>query len=171
MYVDGAETTWEADGTHRIHLISRFRVSDRAVRGTWRMFGYARDNEGNLPVPPWHELLEGWPIEVDSDVATSLTDTAIGHGVAPQGTTLDNIYPNPFNSVATINFTLSKPQYITLSLHTLAGQLLEILCSETKRGGSHSVIWDAADRASGVYLCRLKGEDQVSRVEKMVLVK
>ena len=171
MYVDGMETSREADGTHRIHLIARFRVSDRAIRGTWRMFGYARDNGDNLPLPPWHELLEGWPIEVDSDVATSLTGTALGHGVTPQETTLDSIYPNPFNSVATINFTLSKPQYITLSLYTLAGQLIEILCSETKRGGSHSVIWDAGDRASGVYLCRLQGEDQVSRVEKMVLVK
>ena len=171
MYVDGTETIWEADGTHRIHLILRFRVSDRAVRGTWRMFGYARDKAGHMPLAPWHELLEGWPIEVDSDVATSLTGPAIGLGVTPQGTTLDKIYPNPFNSVTTINFTLAKPQHITLSLHTLTGQLLEILYSETKRGGSHSVIWDAGDRASGVYLCRLKGEDRVSRVEKVVLVK
>ena len=34
-----------------------------------------------------------------------------------------------------------------------------------------SKTWDASDRASGIYLCRLTGANQVSRVQKMVLIK
>ena len=170
LYVDGTETAWEADGRDRIHLTARFRVSDQALGGRWRMFGYARDQDGNLPVAPWHELLEGWPIEVDGHVATSITSAASDQ-VVPQKTRLDSIYPNPFNPVTTIHFTLSEPQHVTLSVHTLTGQLVETLFSETRSSGSHSATWDASDRASGVYLCRLTGADQVSRMQKMVLIK
>ena len=170
LFVDGTETAWEADGRDRIHLTARFRVSDQALGGRWRMFGYARDQDGNLPVAPWHELLEGWPIEVDGHVATSITSAASDQ-VAPQKTRLDSIYPNPFNPVTTIHFTLSEPQHVTLSVHTLTGQLVETLFSETRSRGSHSATWDASDRASGVYLCRLTGADQVSRMQKMVLIK
>ena len=134
------------------------------------MFGYARDQDGNLPVAPWHELLEGWPIEVAGHVATAITSTASDQ-VAPQKTRLDSIYPNPFNPVTTIHFTLSEPQHVTLSVYTLTGQLVETLFSEIRSRGNHSATWDASDRASGVYLCRLTGADQVSRVQKMVLIK
>ena len=103
-------------------------------------------------------------------MATAITSAASDQ-VAPQKTRLDSIYPNPFNPVTTIHFTLSEPQHVTLSIHSLTGQLVETLFSETKSRGSHSATWDASDRASGVYLCRLTGADQVSQVQKMVLIK
>ena len=50
LYVDGAETAWGTAGRDRIRFTARFRVSDQALGGRWRMFGYARDQDGNLPV-------------------------------------------------------------------------------------------------------------------------
>ena len=148
LYVDGTETTWGTDGRDRIHLTARFRVSDQARGGKWRMFGYARDQDGNLPVAPWHELLEGWPIEVAGHVATAITSAASDQ-VAPQKTRLDSIYPNPFNPVTAIHFTLSAPQHVTLSIHSLTGQLVKTLFSEPKSRGSHSATWDASDLGFG----------------------
>ena len=169
-YVDGAASKWSGRGRHRLRLKARFRLSEQAVGGNWRIFGYARDQDGHLPVPPWHELLEGWPLEVEG-AATSITAAGAGHGAVPQGVRLDGTYPNPFNPAATIRFTLSAPQQVTLSIHALNGQLAEILFSGPRSAGSHSVRWDASGRASGVYLCRLEGEEQVSQVRKMVLVR
>lgn len=166
MYVDGTKTTWAADGSHRIHFTARFRVSDQAVRGKWRLYGYARDNEGNLPIPAWHEFLEGWPIDVNSDVTTS-----VNTNVPQQGIKLDNNYPNPFNPVTTISFTLSERENITLSVYNIEGKLIKILFDEVKSAGSHSVKWDAAEHGSGLYLYRLTGSDGVSLMGKMMLVK
>jgi hypothetical protein len=172
-YVDGASSKWSGRGLHRVRLRARFRLSEQAVGGSWRIFGYARDQDGNLPVPPWHEQLEGWPIEVEGleGPATSVAGGAAGQGAVPQGVRLDGTYPNPFNPAATIRFTLSAPQQVTLSIHALNGQLVEVLFSGPRSAGSHSVRWDASGRASGVYLCRLEGEEQVSQVRKMVLVR
>ena len=103
--------------------------------------------------------------------ATSVAGPVAGHGAAPGRAKLDGIYPNPFNPSATIRFTLSAPQQVTLSIHALNGQLAETLFSGPRGAGSHSVSWDASGRASGVYLCRLEAEGGVSRVRKMVLVR
>ena len=87
-----------AAGRDRIRFTARFRVSDQALGGKWRMFGYAaRDQDGNLPVAPWHELLEGWPIEVNNHVATSITSAASDQ-VEPYKTRLDSIYPESLQS-------------------------------------------------------------------------
>ena len=173
-YVDGASSKWSGRGSHRVRLRARFRLSDQAVGGSWRIFGYARDQDGNLPVAPWHEQLEGWPIEVEgveAGPATSISGSGAGHGTVPGGARLDGIYPNPFNPAATIRFTLPEPQRVTLSIHALNGQLVATLLSGPGSAGSHSVRWDASGRGSGVYLCRLEAEGGVSRVRKMVLVR
>ena len=119
-YVDGASSKWSGRGRHRVRLRARFRLSDQAVGGSWRIFGYARDQDGHLPVPPWHEQLEGWPIEVEGveeGAATSVAGPGAGLGAAPAGAKLDEIYPNPFNPAATIRFTLAEPRHVTLSIH------------------------------------------------------
>ena len=173
-YVDGASSKWSGRGRHRLRLRARFRLSDQAVGGIWRIFGYARDQDGNLPIRPWHEQLEGWPIEVEgveAGSATSISGPGDAHGTVPRGARLDGIYPNPFNPAATIRFTLPEAQRVTLSIHALNGQLAETLFSGPRSAGSHAVRWDASGRASGVYLCRLEAEGGVSRVRKMVLVR
>ena len=173
-YVDGASSKWSGRGRHRLRLRARFRLSDQAVGGSWRIFGYARDQDGHLPVRPWHEQLEGWPIEVEgveAGSATSISGPGDAHGTVPRGARLDGIYPNPFNPAATIRFSLPEAQRVTLSIHALNGQLAETLFSGPRSAGSHTVRWDASGRASGVYLCRLEAEGGVSRVRKMVLVR
>ena len=173
-FVDGASSKWSGRGLHRVRLRARFRLSEQAVGGSWRIFGYARDQDGNLPIPAWHEQLEGWPIEVEGveeGFATSVAGPGAAHGAAPARATLDEVYPNPFNPAATIRFTLAEPRHVTLSVHALNGQLAEVLLNERRGAGSHSLRWDASGRASGVYLCRLEAEGQVSQVRKMVLVR
>ena len=173
-YVDGASSKWSGAGSHRVRLRVRFRLSEQAVGGRWRIFGHARDQDGNLPIPAWHEQLEGWPIEVEGleeGPATSVAGQATGQGAAPVRASLDGIHPNPFNPAATIRFTLAEPRHVTLSVHALNGQVAETLLSAPRGAGSHSITWDASGRASGVYLCRLEAEGQASQVRKMVLVR
>ena len=65
-------------------------------------------------------------------------------------------YPNPFNPSTTIDFTLSRPGKTTLSVYGVSGQLVETLADGMMSAGTHSIIWNAARRASGVYLVTLE---------------
>ena len=170
-FVDGAVTSWRASGSHRIHLTARVRVSERAVRGVWHLYGHAQDRDGNLPISTWHEQQEGWPVYIESDVRTSVLESDQGHGVTPAEAGLGLNYPNPFNPVTTITFALGEPQRIDLSIYAVDGQHVATVREGHTRAGRHTVTWDGSGLASGVYLCRLTGQGDLAQTRKMVLVK
>jgi hypothetical protein len=88
-------------------------------------------------------------------------------------------YPNPFNQSTTIEFDLPKTSEVTLQIFNILGEEVATLLSARLTGaagqasllsGSHSVEWDAAHLASGVYLYRLEAEGYVE-TKKMILMK
>ncbi len=170
-FVDGAATTWRGSGSHRVHMTARFRVSNRAVRGPWRLYGHASDHDANLPISAWHDQLEGWPVFIDSDVATSVMSPSQGSGVTPTEAGLGLNYPNPFNPVTTISFTLQESQPIDLSIYNVDGQRVTTLKDGLAHAGRHTVTWNGAGLASGPYLCRLTGHGRLVQTRKMLLLK
>lgn len=81
-----------------------------------------------------------------------------------------NIYPNPFNAVASINYTITKTSSITLELYDILGKKVETLASTIQPAGSYQINWNASEYPSGVYFCRLSIDDN-SSVKKIVLLK
>jgi len=63
-YLDAASSSWTEDGSNRVHAVLRFKLLPAAAPGSWRLYGYVRDAEGNLPISAWLENQEGWPIRV-----------------------------------------------------------------------------------------------------------
>lgn len=89
---------------------------------------------------------------------------------------LSQNYPNPFNPSTRISFTLPRQAYVSLKVYSVDGQLAESLISEDYSSGNHSVIWHAAGRASGVYICILNITENNSGIQyrlsnKMILTK
>ncbi|MCK4312109.1 MAG: T9SS type A sorting domain-containing protein [Candidatus Cloacimonetes bacterium] len=73
-----------------------------------------------------------------------------------------NVYPNPFNPSGagrspktTISYQIPYPGIIKLQIFNIAGQLIETLVDEYQNEGKHSVIWNAENYSSGVYLYRI----------------
>jgi hypothetical protein len=81
-------------------------------------------------------------------VATGITESGEG---ANHDFLLHN-YPNPFNPATTIRFTLSKPEYVTITIYDLLGRELEILTQSKYSSGVHSVVFNAHQYATGIYL-------------------
>ena len=69
---------------------------------------------------------------------------------------IDEIYPNPFNSRTRITYSLSKSSSIHLTIYNLQGRLIAGLVDEKLTAGNHIVSWDAAAAASGLYLVRME---------------
>ncbi|MBU0509679.1 T9SS type A sorting domain-containing protein [bacterium] len=82
--------------------------------------------------------------------------------------TLEKVYPNPFNSIATVAFTLAYPLAIELSVFDVLGRQVATLTRGMYTTGEHQVPFDAEGLASGVYLVRLSGSE--GRVSKPVLL-
>ena len=83
---------------------------------------------------------------------------------------LFNNYPNPFNPATTISFNLERDMPVKLSVYNLSGELLAILQNGRANRGRHTVTWQAAGHASGVYFYKLEAGG-FSEVKKMIVAK
>lgn len=122
-------------------------------------------------------LVSTWGLDLGSfGIFGDCSPTGLNEGGAPpQGFELLQNFPNPFNPVTEIQFSLAKNGHVTLVVYDLLGREVKSLVSENLTAGSHTVQWDGTDErglgvAGGVYLYRLSSGEQ-SSVKKLVLMR
>jgi hypothetical protein len=81
-----------------------------------------------------------------------------------------NIYPNPFNSQANIEYALEKESDIRIEILDLLGRVIDTPIDGRYAAGSYSAIWNASGRSSGVYFCRMTSISGVIN-KRIVLLK
>jgi hypothetical protein len=106
-------------------------------------------------------------IFIDPNIPTDVDDD---HSNLPSQFALGQNYPNPFNPETVIPFSLAKRAQVKLDVFNVLGQHVITLLDEQLPAGTHSVRFDGASRASGVYFYRLTLDDR-QLVKKMVMVK
>jgi hypothetical protein len=93
----------------------------------------------------------------------------------PRDFQLSQNFPNPFNPVTTIRYSLSEGLHVTLEIHDNLGRIIKTLVNERQGSGTHQVRWDGTSQegrevATGVYVYRLRTESFVE-TRKMVLLR
>lgn len=81
-----------------------------------------------------------------------------------------NNYPNPFNPVTNINFTIPASGFVEISIYDINGRRVETLLKQNLNSGNHIVKWNAFSYASGVYFYSIKTQNQTI-TKKLLLVK
>lgn len=104
----------------------------------------------------------------NSDPATGISSGNLSE--VPVSFLLDQNFPNPFNPTTTIRFSIPKRQNVNLSIYDLLGREVETLINMELEAGRHSVVFDAAGFAGGVYFYRMQTESFVS-TKKFILLK
>ncbi|MBU1936848.1 T9SS type A sorting domain-containing protein, partial [bacterium] len=93
----------------------------------------------------------------------------------PASFNLGEGFPNPFNPVVSIPYTLAERTPVRLSVYDLLGREVAVLVSETMNPGTHLVQWDASALSSGVYFSRLTAGSQTApaftATKKLILLK
>ncbi len=89
---------------------------------------------------------------------------------------LFNNYPNPFNPVTTIAFSLPEEGEIELCVYNVKGQKVKTLIASYFERGKHSIIWNGDDDSgklagSGVYFYKLNVNGKTTAVKKCLLLK
>ena len=88
----------------------------------------------------------------------------------PQNFRLFQNYPNPFNPVTTIEFQIPQAQNVKISIYNLLGQEIERLVDRSMPAGFYSVIWNAADFSSGIYMYTIQA-GRFSDKKRLTLIK
>ncbi len=96
-----------------------------------------------------------------------------GSSVNEQLVVLDNelsVYPNPFNPVTTISYSLANASHATVKVFNSAGKVVKVLKSGYQNRGTYHLNFSGRNLASGIYFVNLKSGD-VTVTKKMVLLK
>ena len=102
---------------------------------------------------------EGEDLEIDKLIET-----------IPSGVNIESIFPNPFNPVTTIKFSLDSKSDISLKIYDIRGQLIETLIERSMESGLQKVRWNASKYSSGIYFSKLIQSGEMD-VQKMILLK
>jgi hypothetical protein len=92
------------------------------------------------------------------------------NGPLPKSFELSQNYPNPFNAQTNIDIDLDQDSRVELSVYDITGAKVTTLVDRELQAGHHSINWDAAQVASGVYYYKMRSNgEELSR--KMTLLK
>lgn len=106
------------------------------------------------------------------DVPTYVPDDVT---VVPSEFKLYGNYPNPFNPVTNIGFTVPSKGHLTLKVYDVLGRLVRVAEIGEFEPGYHEYKFDASNLSSGIYFYQLEMRSGISIARtsfgKMVLVK
>jgi len=90
--------------------------------------------------------------------------------LTPEDFEIQSIYPNPFNPLTTIQFSLDLHSNVTLNLFDIRGKLVETLVNKSLQPGMHEMQWNGQNHSSGIYFAKLIQGGRAD-VQKLMLLK
>ena len=98
-----------------------------------------------------------------------------GIPLVPLAFSLEQNFPNPFNSVTSIRYEISEESTVQLEVFNLMGQRVLVLVDAVQEAGSYEIQWDGKNNnglpmASGIYLYRIRA-GEFTDMQKMMLVR
>jgi len=88
---------------------------------------------------------------------------------------LSENYPNPFNPITTISFSIPERSFVTLKVYDMLGREIAELVNEELESGNFEKTFEASSLASGVYIYRITammdGKILFSESRQMLLIK
>jgi len=161
--------------------------------------GYVQLGERNLNADPrlvhptWvggpldFNLLEDSPcIDAGTDVGLEFNGNAPDMGALESDYVADSVrededsatkftglsaYPNPFNPVATLKFSLSSHGKVKLQVFNISGRLVADFVQGDYKPGNYAIAWNAADFPTGIYLARLETQEAGVQFQRMMLIR
>ncbi len=90
-------------------------------------------------------------------------------------TELQNNYPNPFNPVTNIAFSLDEAAHVTLEVYNVKGEKVKTLVDNDLPADTYNKVWNGTDAnsrsvSSGVYFYKMKA-GSYTVTKKMILLK
>ena len=125
-----------------------------------------REEFRNLNFPISDAIYE----ELINMVNTSPIGIEIQSSDIPNDYNLLQNFPNPFNPITKIQFTLPKESHAVLTIHNIMGQEIAVLVDKRLQAGTYIYNLKASDLPSGTYFYRLQ-TGTFKQTKKLILTK
>ena len=83
---------------------------------------------------------------------------------------LKSIYPNPFNPVTKIKYSVPENNQVSISIYDIKGNMISELINKNHYIGIYNITWNAEGYPSGVYFVKLNAGD-FTQTQKLMLIK
>ena len=129
------------------------------------------DLNHTISYPQYMALIRG-DLTIESAIAADWhgSEIMVNSLLLPKDFTLSPAYPNPFNPVTNIRFSLPIDSEVSVSIYNLQGREVLSLVNGNMDAGYHSIVWDANSYASGVYFVKMVAGEFVN-TQKLMLIK
>ena len=93
----------------------------------------------------------------------------------PTRLALEQNFPNPFNPVTTLRYTVPEKEIVNISVYDMRGKLVKTLVNSFQSSGKKTVHWNGTDSrdntvSAGLYLYKINA-GIFSQTKKMILLK
>jgi hypothetical protein len=88
----------------------------------------------------------------------------------PRETRLEQNFPNPFNPITSIWYTVAKAGQASLKIYDMGGKEITTLADSYHPAGIYRIKFNGHDLSGGSYVCRLQTVDAILS-RKMILEK
>jgi beta-glucanase (GH16 family) len=122
---------------------------------------------GNWPGPP--NVSTQFPQEFKIDYVRVYQDGAAGMEEESSGQKLEQNYPNPFDSVSEISFSLIREEKVLLEVYDSTGRKVRTLADKSYGPGKHTVVVEAGSLEPGIYSYRLLTRSRSSVKQMLIL--
>jgi carboxypeptidase T len=94
----------------------------------------------------------------------------ISRNIMPGKYNLEQNFPNPFNPVTQINYSIAKQGFVKISVYDLLGREVRVLVNEVKNAGNYSIEFYGANLSSGIYFYKIESNG-FTDTKKLTLIK
>jgi hypothetical protein len=153
--VTGTDCLYYENAGH-LALVSAAGVTGKILRIPYKLIN---DQPGSI-------VLEVIGNGCKKEISYSISTTAS----AP----LSYIYPNPFNPVTTLFFSLEKDVPVSLDIYNIKGQKVQTIDQGVLCSGNHQITWNGTDNAgcqcsSGIYFFLLQTATKTQLLKALML--
>ena len=110
------------------------------------------------------------PNIIDGNSFTNTCEDLSNSDIYPSEYNLNQPYPNPFNPITSISFSIPQQSQTSLKVYDIKGNLISTLLNQPMNVGHHQIEWNGENLSSGTYFIRINS-GEFSDVKKVVLVK
>jgi uncharacterized protein YggL (DUF469 family) len=141
---------WDPDGNFVDSLTYGEQIADTS-------YGRYEDGTANWFMMP--DFTPGAPNVNTMDIYENMKPVTMGQN-----------YPNPFESITNIEFSLSEKENVVISIYNTNGVLINVLADGVFQPGKHIVEWNAANLPPGYYFYKLS-TNSTSVVNKALIIR
>ncbi len=182
LFYDDRNTTSDSSGVFLArsddggNTWGEYEISDHNFKPT-PISGYQGKMGDNIGITSSNEKI--WPVWMDNSTGiyqvwtVPIEISSVGIKDESQFVKefqLEQNFPNPFNYITNIQFSLTEPGFTRLTVYDLLGNEIIVLLNEQKQAGRYQLTFEAEQLNSGIYFYKLTS-GHYSEVRKLVLLK